>query len=103
MTDTETDTAPTLTSRADVATDAPARYAKQLASHLGRKVAVREEGDVRVLDFGIGSCTLTPGDGVLAMLAEATDEEGLARIEQVVGSHLERFGQKRELAVTWVR
>lgn len=96
-------TDPTFTSSADVDTDSPARYAKQLASHLGRKLAVREEGEDRVLDFRTGSCLLHPADGVLELRAEADSEEGLTRIEEVVGSHLERFGQKRALSVTWVR
>jgi hypothetical protein len=35
------------------------------------------------------------------LLAEAPDEESLARVQHVLGSHLERFGQRNELAVTW--
>ncbi len=68
------------TSRADVPTDVPARYAKQLVSHLGRRI-----------DFG------------LVLQAEAPDVESLARVEHALGSHLERFGQRKELTVTWQR
>jgi hypothetical protein len=90
-----------LTSRADVATDAPDRYAKQLASHLGRRLTVQEEESSTVLVFEGGSCRLTPDGAVLRMGAEAQDAEVLARVQDVVGRHLERFGQRNELVVTW--
>jgi hypothetical protein len=31
----------------------------------------------------------------------APDAESLARIEDVLGRHLARFGQRQELTVTW--
>ena len=39
-------------SRADVATTAPARYAKQLLSHLGRKVEFVTEGNTHTATIG---------------------------------------------------
>jgi hypothetical protein len=41
------------------------------------------------------------GDGVLTLLAEAPDAETLGRVQDVLGRHLERFGQRSELAVVW--
>jgi hypothetical protein len=41
------------------------------------------------------------GDGVLTLLAEAPDAESPARVQHVLGTHLERFGQRNELTVTW--
>ena len=41
------------------------------------------------------------GEGVLTLLAQAPDEESLERVKHVLGSHLERFGQRNELAVHW--
>ena len=94
----------TLTSRADVATDAPARYAKQLKSHLGRKVTFTEDADGgSTMVVGDARGRIIAGDGVLTLHAEAPDEETLARIEHALGSHLERFGTRAELAVTWHR
>ena len=43
------------------------------------------------------------GDGVLGLRVEAPDEETLARLEQALGGHLERFGTRAELVVTWHR
>jgi hypothetical protein len=97
-------TAARLASRADVATDAPARYAKQLLSHLGRKVEFAEgpagTWSARIL----GSVArITVGNGVLVLEAEGPDEESVARIEHALGDHLERFGRRTSLAVEWQR
>lgn len=97
----------TLTARADVATATPERYAKQLVAHLGRKVAFTDiesaVGPGSAVDIGDARGTVVPGNGVLVLLAEAPDEAGLTRVEDVLGRHLERFGQRQELVVTWVR
>jgi hypothetical protein len=90
-----------LTARADVATDAPGRYAKQLVSHLGRKVDFDTDGPASTARFGAGTGTVVVGDGVLTLLAEAPDTESLALVQRVLGSHLERFGQRNELVVSW--
>jgi hypothetical protein len=90
-----------LSSRADVGTDTPERYAKQLVSHLGRRVTFLVEGDTSTAEFGAGTGTVVCGDGVLVLLAQAPDEETLARDEHVLGNHLERFAQRSELRVAW--
>jgi uncharacterized protein len=93
----------TLTARADVPTVTPARYAKQLLSHLGQRVSWSTEGDSSTAEIAGGTGTVVVGDGVLILLAEAPDDESLTRVQHVLGSHLERFGQRNELTVTWVR
>lgn len=99
----------TQTRTALVSTDAPARWAKQLASHLGRpgRMAVVETGSgprlTMAFDGVEASCLLdtatTPH--VLALHASAGDRAALDRMTQVVGSHLERFGAKAGLTVDW--
>ncbi|MBI1379210.1 MAG: DUF2218 domain-containing protein [Frankiales bacterium] len=92
-----------LTAVALVATGSPERYARQLASHLGRKAEVHEEADgVRLLLAG-GECLLSPASAALELRATAADAETLDRVTQVVGAHLERFGRRHELEVTWQR
>jgi hypothetical protein len=89
-------------STAVVATDAPARYAKQLLAHLGRKDAVETVGDDADggrLVFGYGTGTVTAGEGALTLVADAPDAEGLAHVQDVLARHLERFGARRELIV----
>lgn len=93
----------TVTSRADVATHAAARYAKQLVAHLGRKVAFRTDGTASTATFGEATGSILVGDGLLTLLAAGPDPDSVARVEQVLGSHLERFGHRDQLAVTWQR
>jgi hypothetical protein len=88
---------------ASVATPTPERYAKQLASHLGRRLQVVEgEAGTRIV-FPDGECLLVSGDDALELRATATGPAELERVTDVVGSHLERFGQRNELQVHWRR
>ncbi len=94
----------TFSSRADVPTDAPARYAKQLVSHLGRRVPFTEDSDgAWTTIVGDARGRIVVGDDVLTLRAEAPDVETLSRIEHALGSHLERFGARAGLTVTWHR
>jgi hypothetical protein len=90
-----------LCARADVPTDAPARYAKQLVSHLGRRVEWATEGVLSTAGIAGGTGVVEVGDGVLHLRAQAADAETLERVQGVLGRHLERFGQRNELVVTW--
>ncbi len=93
-----------LSSRADVPTDAPARYAEQLVSHLGHKVPFAQDAEGTWTSVvGDARGRITVGNGVLGLRAEAPDVEALARVEHVLGSHLERFGARAGLTVTWHR
>ena len=94
------------TSTAVVATDAAARYAKQLLAHLGRKAGVEPvEGDpdAGVLHLSAGTGVVRPRADHLLLEASAADADSLAAVEDVLGRHLERFGARRELTVTWRR
>lgn len=88
-------------SRAAVATDRPERYARQLASHFDHKIEVRHEDAGPRLYFDGGNCLLSAADDTLVLVAHADDEASLRRVEHVVGSHLERFGQRDGLTVAW--
>ncbi len=94
----------TLTSHADVPTDAPARYAKQLVSHLGRKAPFTEDPTgTWTITVGDARGRITVGDDVLWLHVEASDVETLDRLEHALGSHLERFGARAGLTVAWRR
>jgi hypothetical protein len=92
------------TSTAAVPTEASERYAKQLLAHLGRKNPVEQvEGAPNAgrLVFAYGIGTVRPEIDRLVLEADAPDEESLARVQDVLGRHLERFGARRELTVRW--
>ena len=90
-----------LTARADVRTDVPERYAKQLVSHLGRRTEWATEGLTSTADIAGGRGVVEVGEGVLTLRATAADAETLDRVQDVLGRHLERFGQRNELVVVW--
>ncbi len=98
-----TQSRPVITSRADVTTDAPDRYAKQLVAHLGRKLEFTRAGATSTATIGAATGQIVVGDGVLTLVASGDEEDAVARVEHVLGSHLERFGQRNELTVAWTR
>ena len=85
-----------------MATDRAARYAKQLASHWERKTEQATADDATILTFESGNVVvLRPADGVLEVEVSVADGGDLDRFAQVVADHLQRFGQRDELEVTW--
>ncbi|BCY05347.1 DUF2218 domain-containing protein [Actinoplanes sp. L3-i22] len=92
----------TETATASVTTDNAPRYAKQLASHLGRRSEIKEVGADTVIVLTVGECRLHSTPEALELTATAASAGDLQTVTGVVGSHLERFGQRNELAVTWV-
>lgn len=98
----------TVTRTATVATDASARWAKQLASHLGRPGKMATQDTPRgprlsmQVDGVAAACLLDTSDpAALRLHVEAGDEAAAARMADVVGGHLERFGAKAGLVVVW--
>jgi hypothetical protein len=90
-----------LTARADVRTDTPERYAKQLVAHLGHRLEFTTTGATSTAEIGTGVGAVEVGDGVLILHASAPDAEALDRVQDVLGRHLERFGTRQELTVVW--
>jgi uncharacterized protein len=86
-----------------VSTTTPERYAKQLASHLGRRSEIREEADGIRIVLTVGSCLVRADGDALELTATAAGPDELDVVTEVVGSHLERFGQRNELQVAWRR
>ncbi|SDH27819.1 hypothetical protein SAMN05421505_113117 [Sinosporangium album] len=86
---------------ATVATDRPERYLKQLCSHLGRKIQADYTETEGHLTFDMGRGVVSAGEGVLTMRAIADDAESLAIVEDIIGRHLEGFGQRDNLKVIW--
>src|SRR3712207_7110266 len=90
-----------LTARADVPTETPERYAKQLVSHLGRRTSWVTDGHTSSAEIAGGTGRVVVGGAAPVLIAEAPAAESPARLQHVLGSHPERFGQRNELALTW--
>ncbi|WP_328964875.1 DUF2218 domain-containing protein [Streptomyces virginiae] len=87
---------------ARVATTRPARYVKQLVSHMGHKVTTSLTPEGRgVIRLTAGTCSLTPTPDQLVLTATAVDAESLAQVQDVITRHLVRFATQEELAVEW--
>jgi uncharacterized protein len=91
----------TLSSQATVSTEKPVPYMRQLCKHFGHKVDAVFTDDSGYINFEAGRCDLRAGDGELFLTVTADSEENRERLRNVVGSHLERFGRRDELSVTW--
>lgn len=81
-----------------IVTDRPERYAKQLAQHWAAKRTVTElENDAVQIEISPDAVTvLRPQPGELHV--EASSPE----FGDVVKRHLERFGTRDELTLTWI-
>jgi hypothetical protein len=100
-------------STALVVTDRPARYGKQLAAHLGRRLPTTwdDAAGRGAVDFPFGLARMESADDGLRLYVEVGSDAGpdlqgsagLDRLEDVVGRHLVRFGTREELTVRWVR
>jgi len=88
-------------SSAEVATDKPVAYMRQLCKHFGHKVDASFDDDSGYIQFDFGRCELHASDATLRLEVSAADAESHERMERVIGSHLERFGRRDELSVAW--
>ena len=94
--------------RAVVATERPARYVKQLGSHMGRKIDTAElPGGLRLtfnrdgIFRGYGDLLIDEPNNALIMEVRAEDEEKATNIAGVLERHLVRFGERDELVVAF--
>jgi catechol 2,3-dioxygenase len=90
-----------LRSQAVVATATPSRYLKQLSRHFAHKLEVRFDDQHGVIPLAAGHVQLDAEEGALRVRAFAQTASGLRRVEQVIGSHLERFGRRDGLRIEW--
>ena len=90
-----------LVSETLVETSKPSPYLKQLCKHFGHRVEVSFDDERGSIAFGFGTCELERTDEGLLLRARAQSDEELQRVQQVVGSHLARFGRRDELEVPW--
>jgi hypothetical protein len=87
-----------LITEARVETERSSQFLAQLCSHFAHKAQAHPEmhthvewsDDRGVASFGWGQCTLRADPGALTLRAEA-----------LVADHLERFGRRGHLTVTW--
>jgi uncharacterized protein len=94
---------PMLSSEARVPTAVPRRYLGQLCKHFEHKLPVTLSADRGRIEFPAGVGLLEAEAEALVMRATASDEAALARLEDVVARHLERFAFRDKPEVRWAR
>ncbi|MFC1417727.1 DUF2218 domain-containing protein [Streptacidiphilus cavernicola] len=97
-------TGPLVRAQARVPTDRSARYAKQLCSHAAWKTPHAQWTEPHgVIEFpdGAGTCRITAEPDCLILAVEAAGPEDLERIQQILGSNIERFAAREHLTVQW--
>jgi hypothetical protein len=115
-----------LTAEADIRTEHAAKYLARLCGHAGKMgTAGRRLGhrppshaggdiapEVRRVDcagtegtvsLNWGQWTMRASPGLLAVRAEAADEESLRRIQDLLAARLQKFGRREHLTVNWRR
>jgi uncharacterized protein len=105
------------TAEARIETGRPSRYLAQLCEHAnamagsqhrmhpGRahhQVRAESSGTHGVIHFEPwGRCTLEATATALVLRVEATSEDGLRRIQDIIAADLARFGRRDHLTVDW--
>lgn len=93
----------TTTSEARVTTEHASRYLQQLCKHWSHKFsATTFDATHGVVPFGAATCTFDASPGNLMLRVEAAPGD-IARMEEVVAKHLERFAFRETLAIRWTR
>jgi hypothetical protein len=93
-----------LSSEARVPTSVPRRYLGQLCKHFQHKLPVTLDEQHGRIEFPAGVCELDATNAeTLTMRLVAGDPDSLAKLEDVVRRHLERFAFREEIEVRWMR
>lgn len=88
-------------SSALVATDNPARYIGRLCKHFAHKIPVSFDEQQGRIEFAFGLALLQAEAPGLRLRAEAATGEDLQRLQEVIGSHFERFAWREALTLDW--
>jgi uncharacterized protein len=92
------------TTRAEVGTELPSQYLKQLCRHFRHKhPSITFTDNDGTIPFPFGTCRLRAKDTTLTLVGEAEDLDQLDYLERTIASHLERFGRRDGITVAWMR
>ena len=89
--------------RATLETREGEALALRMRKHFGHKVPVEQVGRVSRIQIPAGELELEPRDGTLEVRALAADAVALARVQEVAGSHLDRFAREGTGELRWTR
>jgi len=91
-----------LVSQAIVPTASASRYLQQLCKHWGHKFEVTFDATAGHVALPFGPVELTATDDALEVVCRIEGEGGLARMQDVVAEHINRFAHREgALAFDW--
>jgi hypothetical protein len=89
---------------ARIPTENASRYLVRLCRHAATPPEIRRaecsETEGTLILSG-GQCALRAVGGVLTLRVEASEQDGLIKIEELIANRLEKFGRRERLAVAW--
>ncbi|NBC35197.1 DUF2218 domain-containing protein [Novosphingobium sp. FSY-8] len=89
-------------STAIVPTDNASRYLQQLCKHWGHKFEVTFDPAQGRIAFPMGPIEMRAGDMALTVTLHPNPDTDVARMQQVVADHLNRFAHREgELVFAW--
>lgn len=90
-----------LASTATVSTASASRYLQQLCKHFAHKLQVDFTPQAGRIAFSSGTCDLAADGANLTMIVRAAGAEELARLQDVIARHLERFAFREPPRIEW--
>ena len=88
-------------SEAHVATAHGGRYLQQLAKHWAHKFPVESSPEAATIELPLGRCALSATPETLDVVLTGAEDADMARFQQVVADHLQRFGHRETLSFDW--
>jgi len=87
---------------ASVETENAEKYVAQLCKHFGHKIDVQYSEGHGECRFPFGSATLDVRDNAIVLSVEASEQDNLTRMKQVIEDHLLRFAFRENLpSLSW--
>lgn len=99
----------TLTAETRIETANASKYLDELCRQLNARSHAKPELGVRVtwtdaegsVDFGWGRCAIRARETSLHVRAEATDQDALRQVRELMTRHLEKLVSSNELPLAW--
>lgn len=82
-------------------TERGSQYLQTLCKHFGRKVSVRFDANVGVIELPFGQCELKASATRLELSISADCQSDLERAAQVISNHLDRYAFRENPELTW--
>ncbi len=88
-------------SETHIAPKEPSKFLKKLCHHFSLKIPATYDTERGRAEFAMGTCEMEVQADNLYLRSSAESEEALHAVENIVGSHIELFGKRENIKVTW--